>query len=255
MNSPALRAAELLNSLGWTGPEDMSMEDIAWAYGLIVNRREMDGSEGRIVMNSDSAIITVNAKIDYQPKVNFIIAHEIGHACLHREKLPLFTDTDKTLADWYANGIHEAEANAFATELLIPAEIFTRKVKKRKLELPLIENVAAYFGASKTAAFLRYKDLGDFPVMIVYIENGIIKWKSNSHDFPFKYLPLNNEVPALTVAGDLFYHGVEEKSPVKVDAIEWFPDDFNIRGNEKMKLWEQCFPFSSEGILSCIWTA
>ena len=254
MNNPALSARELLDSLGWTRPEDMSMEEIAWACGAIVKRKKMDGSEGRVLMNADAAVITVNAKIDYQPKINYIIAHEIGHACLHRNKFPLFADTDRTLAEWYANGDHESEANAFASELLMPAELFTRKVKRKKLELSLIENVASYFGASKTAAFLRYRELGDYPIMIVFIEHGLIKWKTCSHDFPFKWLPLHSKVPAWTVAGDYFNRGVKDQKPEKVDAIEWFPEDFNIRGNETQKLWEQCFPVSQDGILSCIWT-
>ena len=255
MNSAALRAKELLKSFGRVVPEDMTIEDIAWAYGLVVTRKDMDGCEGRIVMNSDAAIITVNTKIDYQPKINFIIAHEIGHACLHRDNLPLFTDTDKTLADWYAKGSHETEANTFATELLMPADLFIGKVRKRKFDLPLIESVAEYFGASKTAAFLRYRELGDFPVMIVFIENGIIKWETHSPDFPFKWLPLKSKLPAWTVAGDFFYKGVVEKKPAKVDAIEWFPEDYNIKGNENQKLWEQCFPATQEAIISCIWTA
>lgn len=254
MNNPALRALELLNSLGWTSPEDMTMEEIAWASRLIVKKKEMDGSEGRIIMNANAAVIAVNSRIDYQPKINYIIAHEIGHACLHRDNFPLFTDTDRTLSDWYAKGDHESEANLFATELLMPTDHFIRKVKKRKLELSLIENVAAYFGASKTATFLRYKELGDFPVMIIFIENGIIKWKTCSEDFPFKWIPHNSKVPAWTVAGDYYNKGIEELNPAKVDAIEWFPEDFKIIGNENQKLWEQCFPVSQTGILSCIWT-
>ena len=254
MNNPSLCATELLQSLGWAEPEDMSMEEIAWSQGLIVNRKEMDGSEGRILMNKDSAVITVNAKIDYQPKINYIIAHEIGHAFLHRDKFPMFTDTDKTLANWYANGEHESEANAFASELLMPATLFKRKVTRRKLELSLIENVANYFGASKTATFLRYRELGDFPVMIIFIENGLIRWKTASNDFPFKWLPLKSKVPAWTVAGDYYYKGVKETKPAKVDAMEWFPEDFNMQRNENHKLWEQCFTVNGDCILSCLWT-
>lgn len=254
MNKPALRARELLDSLGWTSPEDMPMEEIAWACGLIVKRKKMDGSEGRILMNSNAAIVAVNEKIDYQPKINFIIAHEIGHACLHRDKSPLFADTHKTLADWYANGAHESEANIFAAELLMPTDLFTRKVKGKKLELSLIENVANYFGASKTATFLRYRDLGDFPVMIIFIENGVIRWKTFSHDFPFQWLPLLTKVSAWTVAGDYYYKGVEEPKPVKIKAIEWFPEDFKAQKNEGQKLWEQCFKVADDSILSCLWT-
>lgn len=254
MNNPAVCALELLNSLGWSTPEDMSMEEIAWSSGLIIKNEPIDGCEGRIVMSADSGVITINSKINYQPKINYIIAHELGHWCLHRNHSILFTDNEKTLADWYAKGEHEAQANVFATELLMPSDLFTRKVKRRKLELPLIENLAEYFGASKTAAFLRYKDLGDFPVMVIFIENGIIKWKTCSHDFPFKWLTLKSKVPPWTVAGDYYYKGIEETKPAKVDAIEWFPEDFNLKGNESQKLWEQCYPVTEGCILSCIWT-
>lgn len=254
MSNPVQSAVSLLNHIGWAEPSDMSMEDIAWSCGLIVKFKEMDGSQGRILMSKDAAIITINNAITYQPKINYIIAHEIGHAQLHRH-LALFNDSDKTLSEWYAQGPHEREANVFAAELLMPGNLFTGKVKRKKLELTLIEEVAEYFGASKTATFLRYRDLGDFPVMIIFIEDGIIKWKSHSTDFPYKWLPLGSKLPAYTVAGDYYYRQVEEKKPAKVDAIEWFPEDYACQRDGKAKLWEQCFPGTPGSIVTCLWTA
>lgn len=254
MSKPAEAAISLLDQLGWSEPSDMTIEDIAWSIGLTVQFKEMEGSQGRILMGKDETLITVNKAIAFQPKVNFIIAHEIGHSCLHRH-LDFFNDSDITLSEWYAEGSHEKEANIFATELLMPARLFTKKVKGRKLELPLIDEVAAYFGASKTAAFLRYRELGDYPVMIIFIENGIIKWKSFSSDFPYRWLTLGSKLPVFTVAGDYFYKQVEERRPAKVDAIEWFPEDYVCQKAEKAKLWEQCFPTSPNSIVTCLWTA
>lgn len=254
MTNPVNEAKQLLYELGYNSPCEMTMEEIAWSNGLIVKRGEMDGCEGRILMNNNSGIITINSKISYQPKINYILAHEIGHARLHKN-IPLFADTDQTLNEWYAKGAHETEANQFAAELLMPTELFSKMVKQKKLSLQLIEEAASYFGASKTATFLRYRDLGDFPVMIIFIEHGLIKWKTSSNDFPFKWLPFGSKVPAWTVAGDFYYKGVKEEQPVKIDAIEWFPEDYKLlRGNEKQKLWEQCFPATKEGILTCLWT-
>lgn len=254
MMNPAYAATALLNSIGWSEPSDLSMEEIAWSCGLIVKFKAMEGSQGRILMTQDEGIIAINNRIDYQPKINYIIAHEIGHARLHRQLL-LLTDTEKTLSDWYAHGPHETEANIFAAELLMPSELFIRKVKNQKLALPLIEELAAYFGASKTATFMRYKDLGAFPLMVIYIENGIVRWKSCSNDFPYKWLTLGSKLPPYTVAGDYFYRQVEEKRPAKVDAMEWFPEDYACQRNEGAKLWEQCFPSSVNGIVTCLWTA
>lgn len=254
MNKPVQSAISLLSQFGWSDPSDMSMEDIAWACGLIVRYKAMDGSQGRILMSNDEAIISVNQAIKYQPKINYIIAHEIGHAQLHRH-LSLFDDSDKTLSEWYTQGPHEKEANIFAAELLMPTELFSKKVKRKKLELPLIEDVAEYFGASKTAAFLRYRDLGEFPVMIIFIEDGIISWKSCSEDFPFQWLPKGTKLPAFTVAGDYYYKNVEERKPAKVDAIEWFPEDFACQRANKAKLWEQCFPSTTNSIVTCLWAS
>lgn len=255
MNSPAQAAQKLLNSLGYASPSDLTIEEIAYACGFMVQYQEMDGCEGRIMMTNSDVLISINSLVSYQQKVNFILSHEIGHGILHRDLVPVFNDTHKTLSEWYTNGIHEIEANQFATELMMPSDLFRRKVKGKKLSLPFIEEIARYFNASKTATFLRYKDLGDYPVMIVFIENGIIKWKSCSDDFPFKWIPYQSQLPALTVAGDYFYHQVKEDKPAKVDAIEWFPEDYNLlKGNEQTKLWEQCFPTTADSLLTCLWT-
>ncbi|PWV55525.1 ImmA/IrrE family metallo-endopeptidase [Chitinophaga sp. S165] len=254
MSIPTLSAQQLLTDLGWSAPGDMTVEEIAWACGLMMQRKEMDGSDGRIIMNGGTAIISVNTAITYQPKINYIIAHEIGHACLHRQ-LQFFSDNNKTLQEWYAKGPQEKEANEFAAELLMPASLFKRKVANQKLTLQLIEQTATYFGTSKTATFLRYREHGQFPVMIVFIENGIIKWKQYSSDFPYTWLTLNTQVPAYTVAGDVHYRNVSEAAPAKVDAIEWFPDDFRAQKDPQRKLWEQCFPVSETSLVTCIWTA
>jgi hypothetical protein len=253
MPNPIQSAIDLLKKIGWSEPSDMTMEEIAWSCGLVVRFKEMDGSQGRILMDQHEGIISINKSITYQPKINYIIAHEIGHATLHRN-LALYEDTEKTLADWYANGPHEKEANTFAAELLMPQDPFSRKVKNKKLSLPLIEEAADYFGASKTATFLRYKELGPFPVMIIFIENGIIKWKTCSKDFPYQWLTIGCKLPPFTVAGDYFYKKVEEKRPAKVDAIEWFPEDYNCQRDQNSKLWEQCFPFGGSSVLTCLWT-
>ena len=168
MSNPIQAAISLLNQHGWSEPSDMTMEEIAWASGLIVRYRELEGSQGRILMSKDEAIITINNAITYQPKINYVLAHEIGHSQLHRH-LSFFADSDKTLSEWYAQGPHEQEANIFAAELLMPHDLFVRKVKKKPLNLPLVEEVAGYFRASKTATFLRYRDLGDFHLMIIFI--------------------------------------------------------------------------------------
>lgn len=254
MNRPQREAHKLLSSVGWSQPGDLTIEETAWSLGAYIKESSLNGSEGHILRRADTAIITVNTNISYSPKRNFVIAHEIGHFILHKDVSSLFSETEKTLSEWHQKGVHEQEANQFASELLMPTDLFIKEVKGEKLILSLIEEVADYFGTSLTATFLKYVDYGDFPLMIVYAEGGVIRWKRCSRDFPFQWLPLGNPAPPLTVAGDFFSGNGIEDEPVEVDAIEWFCEDYSIRGKEHWKLWEQCFRVSSNGLISCLWT-
>ena len=86
--------------------------------------------------------------------------------------------------------------------------------------------------------------------MIVYSENNVVKWKNESHDFPFKWLPRESPVSPNTVAGDFFNNNTLERLPVKVEAIEWFPEDREIEEQTDFEIWEQCFQVSNNGIIS-----
>lgn len=252
-NNPIEAARELHSSIGWSNPNDYTLEEVANAIGIMIRKEHIEGSDGRILIDGNSAILTVDSEITYAPKKNFIIAHEIGHFLLHKSITPLFSETYQTLSEWHKNGPHEKQANQFAAEFLMPENLFKEKLAKRKLNITLIQEMSNYFKTSLTATFLRYTSQGDFPLMIVFIENGHVKWKSCSIDFPFPFITVDSEVPPLTVAGDYFYKSQYENEPEKVDAIEWFPDNFNLQRNPDLELWEQCYPVSPNGFISCLW--
>ncbi|MCX2586469.1 ImmA/IrrE family metallo-endopeptidase [Pedobacter sp. MR22-3] len=253
-NNPLKAAQELHAMIGWTQPSDLTLEDIAGALGILVKDEPIKGSDGRILIKGDTAIITVNNTITNPGRRNFILGHEIGHFLLHKDATALFSDTPLTLSEWFKKGIHEKQANDFATELLMPAPLYVNKVEGKKLSINLIEDVSAYFQTSLLATFLRYISLGSFPVMVIYMEKGVVKWKFHSNDFPFTYLPINSNVPAWTVAGDYFTKGQLEPNPEKVDAIEWFAEDFEIKKKKDWKLWEQCYQVGESGLVSVLWT-
>jgi len=252
-NNPCFAAIALRQSIGWNYPSDFSMEEVAGSLGISIKQVPFMGSEGRILMSGDSGIISINSNINNQKKNNFIIAHEIGHFILHKD-LAFYVDNQTTLSEWYIKGPQETQANEFASELLMPSDMFCSIISGKKLNVALMREVSSYFNVSMLAAFLKYVPLGSYPAMIVFMENGLVKWKKCSDDFPFKFLPLKSVVPAYTVAGDYFYHNKIESEPEEIDAIEWFPEDYRIKYDKDRKLWEQCYEVSEKGLVSCLWT-
>jgi len=252
--TPTSAAQELHTMLGWTCPSDYTLDEIANALGIIVKSVPIKGCEGRILARGNTGVISVNEKISHVGKRNFVIAHEIAHFLLHKHLMNFFSDTDKTLSDWHQKGPHEREANAFASEFLMPVTLFKSKVVGKKLSIGLIEETSKFFNVSLLATFLRYTSYGSYPAMVIFMENGIVRWKQASTDFPFQWLPIGSNVPAWTVAGDHFFNNTHEDKPVKVNAIEWFPDDKQIKYKTDWKLWEQCYPISQTGLVSCLWT-
>lgn len=252
--NPIGAARELHASLGWTQPSDFTLDEIAGSLGILVKDVPIQGSDGRILIKGETAVVSIDNSITHVGRRNFILGHEIGHFILHKNASTLFSDTNLTLSEWYKKGLHEQQANEFASELLMPEHFYQSKVKGKKLSISLIKDISDYFQTSRLAAFLRYVSLGDFPTMVIFMEDGMVKWKKNSNDFPFKYLPLGSKVPAWTVAGEYFTKGSLESEPEKVDAIEWFPEDFQIKYNPDCKLWEQCYPVGDKCLVSCLWT-
>ncbi|WP_298350625.1 ImmA/IrrE family metallo-endopeptidase [uncultured Dokdonia sp.] len=231
----------------------MSLNEIAFASNAYVKESNLEGSDGRILMNGNNAIITIDSKVGFESRKKFILAHEIGHLTLHKGLSKLFSDTDKTLNEWYANGKHEIEANQFASELLMPSDLYKLRVKGNGMSLDLVRDTAEYFGTSQTATLLKYKDLGDFSISIIYMENGIVKWKTESAGFPLKFLSYGSKAPVGSVAGDFFNgQGLEEK-PVLVEALDWFPEDFGIEEHLETELYEHNFRIGTDGLLCCLW--
>lgn len=252
-NYGAAQAQKTLNESGLSNLLNFSLEELVYSLVGGIKEELIEGAEGRIIFSHDQALITVNSSITLPGKKNFVLAHELGHFVMHKEKLIAHTDNDQTLNDWYKNGTQELEANSFAKELLMPVNSF-KPLAQGKFGMTQIEMLATTFQTSKTATLLRYKDLGSYPIALIFIDDGIIKWKQFSHDFVLQFIPPNSKLPINTVAGDIFYRrNAIPDEPELVEAIDWFPEDFNIKRFQKWKFYEQCFRVSDTGILTCLW--
>ncbi len=145
---------------------------------------EIRGFEGALVRNPG----TDDWGIFYKPhprcreRQRFTIAHEMGHFVLHRERVSEFRcemrgvnngqDADKQI---------EKEANAFASNLLMPADLFRDGLgDQRKVDLRVIGGLAQRFGVSMEAACLRFVELTNQRAILLRWDSGILEYEARS---------------------------------------------------------------------------
>ena len=257
MSRPAAIAKNLLAECGIVDPIQMPIEVIVRSKNIILKEEDIGGSDGRILIVGDAAVITINSKISFDPKKRFAIAHELGHFLLHRDKGKLFNDDEVSLAQWYHNNYiaEEIEANEFASELLMPSELFSEECKDKVFNPSVVDYLAERFRVSKTAAILKFVEYGNYPVCIVYCGDKKMKWWKRSKDFHY-YLKFesNQPPPSGSVADELFttetvYYGDGRRQEVFKSI--WFDLD---RDEQDKMMYEFCLHATSYNYtLSVIW--
>lgn len=171
---PDAGAAWVIDHIGVDQPP-VDVREAASSFGVAVSPLgEMDDVSGLFVMKDGGGAIGYNR---HHPRVRqrFTIAHELGHALLHRGRLPLFIDKGFAVAFRDARSSTgevqmEREANAFAAALLMPREM----VRAAATELTwthgfdvgggggALETLAQKFKVSQEAMSYRLMKLGVF---------------------------------------------------------------------------------------------
>lgn len=164
------RAAELLQQSGVQQPA-VPVERIARKLGLHVERANLgDDVSGLLVVQDGRGVIGVSAN-QVPARQRFTIAHEIGHFLLHRDKMPVFID--KQFFKPYLAAFRdkrsssgedklEREANAFAAELLMPADMVRMAVVELKVDVAdddIVDELAKQFEVSRQAMSFRIANL------------------------------------------------------------------------------------------------
>lgn len=127
------RARELLDAHRLTAPP-VPVERIAKALGARVRYAPLDDAlSGMAYIKDGVPIIGVNS-LHHPNRQRFTIAHEIAHLVLHRDLITAEVHVDKAFVlnrdGNSATGTDalEVDANAFAAELLVPAEWLRRSI-------------------------------------------------------------------------------------------------------------------------------
>lgn len=245
-----MAARALLNEYGIARIEDIRLEDIAFDRGLIVREKIIQAAEGRLVRSSSRGIITVNTAIQEAGKKRFVIAHELGHAEMHRDD-HYSSCSEADFVDWHGHRPEETEANVFAAELLMPASILTDVSRGKAACMETIEFLKDQFDVTLTSAALRYVERDLAPCAVVYSQDGRVKWYRCSESFPYTYIRLGRRVDGYSGAGEYFNGQRHTTEPEMTPCNAWF-DDRSLESGDRCLEQYRAMP-SYNGVLSFLW--
>lgn len=165
---------------GLSTPTDL--QGIARWLGALIVSEAMDDADGCVAMDERSAVVFANARIDHVGRRRFAVAHELGHVALHRDEIRFKAEALAEIED-YGGPDCEAEANGFATELLMPQELVTEDIGEDEPCLELAQAIEEDYQTSLTAAAVRLVELSDHPSAVVFSKDGDIQWFVSSSTF------------------------------------------------------------------------
>jgi hypothetical protein len=116
-------------------------------------------------------------------RINFTLAHELGHYLIHRLAYPNgFRCGDQDMVRWDSEyGQVEHQANVFAANLLMPLDDYRRQIDARaNADLDMISHCADRYRVSLIAALLRWLEYTERRAVLVVSRDGFILWARSS---------------------------------------------------------------------------
>lgn len=218
-SSPEVFARELLARLKIRSAGDLTalLERLA----LTIKEVDSDGFEGVLVCraNRRKGIIAIQRGITEEGRKRFTICHEIGHFILPGHGVDGCVCKSEDIETW-RNGApeHEIEANAFASELLLPYKELAPLVQRKKATIALAQDIARSFGSSLTASCLKSVDVTNEQCAFIYSVDQSIKWFHRNESF-WHYIR-SGKLASESLATRLF-NGTTRKQDGAVPADAW----------------------------------
>ncbi len=248
-------ARKLMFECGIENPTEFPLEDIVFGRGAILIETPLKNSEGRIVFGGSKALITINSNISYAYKKRFIIAHELGHFEMHRH-LAIRPDLDIS-SEYFKEGVHEREANEFASELLMPEHLFMKECSGKKFSPNLLRSLAERFQTSLTSVAFKYFEEGELPYCLFYSQNNKVLYWKKPEDYPhFVNNRRNLKPPKDSVAAEFFNNQKiykKEESKQHVWKSTWFELDRD-EDDSHFNFYEYCIVTRAyNSVISIVW--
>lgn len=127
--------------------------------------------------------IFYNNAIASTGRINFTLAHELGHYLLHRLAHPEGIKCgEQDVVRWdSAYGQIEHQANVFAANILMPLDDFRRQIDARaKADIEVLSGCAERYRVSLISAILRWLTYTHKRAILVVSRDGFIMWARSS---------------------------------------------------------------------------
>ncbi len=182
----------------------------------VIDDKQLD-KDGYLICRNGKKIIFVNSLIRNRHRRNFIIAHELGHFLLHRDQLYSCDAISESTTQFVNNALQEKEANAFASELLVPHDELIKHLPIGPIDFSTVFKIAEAFDVSVTHAAMQAVQASnaESEILICY-DKQRRKWYATADRYVFSsmvpfqcpvYLPSAEPQMDITGAWNKLYHG------------------------------------------------
>lgn len=132
--------------------------------------------------NRKGWFILYNPAIAPSRRINFTVAHELGHYLVHRELRKRFECSQgNVIGIDGSNRDIEREANEFASFLMMPANDFREQIGANSISLDLLQHCAERYDVTLTAAALKWLDITGERATLVVSRDDFILWSRSSN--------------------------------------------------------------------------
>jgi len=222
-------ARALVFRLGITAPEHIRIEAIAKRLGLRIVVTKLDGAEAQLVRTGDDAMIMVSDRIKDPAARRFSIAHELGHFVLGHPSMPphMLSATLRMKRGSEYERDYEAEANAFASELLMPYSLVRKLCEVSPMSLREPWLIAEMFSVSILTSTIRVTEISPERCAAVFSAKRHVVWFAPSETFT-REIERGRRIDPHSVAWDFYTKGAidDREQPVPADA--WFDTSVDV---------------------------
>lgn len=242
-------ARSLVHRLGISTAEHIRIDAIAKRLGARVVETRLDGADAQLVRTGDDVLIMVTDRLADEGARRFAIAHELGHFVLGHPSMPPHLLSSplwlRRLGEDERD--HEAEANAFASELLMPHTLVGRRCDVSPVSLDVPWRLAREFRVSILASARRFVELSPERCAAVFSKRRKVIWVASSATFT-REITRGRRLDPESVAWEFYEHGAIEDRARRVPADAW------LETSVEVEIFEHATASNEFGtVLSMVW--